>query len=230
VVRGLERDNSRAYFTAHRDVYENATCARRWRTCSCSSGDFGRDVTVFRQHRDVRFSKDKSPYKTRTYGVLRPPVGAAGFYAEVSRTGLFAGTGYYQLAARPARALPRGRARDGREVAGIVERLEAEDFEVFGEALKTAPRGFPRDHEHARLLRHKSLFCGRRLAPWTPRHPRRRRARAPDDDRGGRPNPSRPGSTPTWAMSTLPPTSASAGGDSAGARVASDWPTAGVCA
>jgi uncharacterized protein (TIGR02453 family) len=162
---GIERDNSRAYFTAHRDVYERDVREALEDLLVELSAEFGRDVTVFRQQRDARFSKDKSPYKTRTYGVLRAPVGASGFYAEVSRTGLFAGTGYYQLAADQLARYRAAVHENGRDAARIVDGLEAEGFEVFGEALKTAPRGFPRDHEHARLLRHKSLFCGRRCAP-----------------------------------------------------------------
>jgi uncharacterized protein (TIGR02453 family) len=162
---GLERDNSRAWFTAHRDVYERDVREPLEDLLTELAGDFGRDVTVFRQHRDVRFSKDKSPYKTRTYGVLRAPTGASGFYAEVSRAGLYAGTGYYQLASDQLERYRAAVLEDGAALAGIVTALEAEDFELSGEALKTAPRGFPRDHEHARLLRHKALFGGRRLAP-----------------------------------------------------------------
>lgn len=161
---GLERDNSRAYFTARRDVYEREVREALEDLLLELAGEFGRDVTVFRQQRDLRFSKDKSPYKTRTYGVVRGP-GPAGFYAEVSRPGLFAGTGYYQLAADQLARYRTAVLDTGRALSGIVEELEADGFEVFGEALKTAPRGFSRDHEHARLLRHKSLFCGRRLAP-----------------------------------------------------------------
>ncbi|MCW3017041.1 MAG: hypothetical protein JWO02_4133, partial [Solirubrobacterales bacterium] len=41
----------------------------------------------------------------------------------------------------------------------------AAGIETFGEALKTAPRGYDRDHPRVRLLRHKSLIAGRRLAP-----------------------------------------------------------------
>ncbi len=162
---GLEGDNSRAYFTAHRDVYERDVREPLEDLLAELAGDLGGDVTVFRQHRDVRFSKDKSPYKTRTYGVLRAPTGASGFYAEVSRAGLYAGTGYYQLAPDQLERYRAAVLEDGGRLAGIVAALEDEGFELSGEALKIAPRGVPRDHEHARLLRHKSLFCGRRLAP-----------------------------------------------------------------
>ncbi len=162
---GLERDNSRAYFSAHRDVYERDVREPLEDLLAELAGDFGGDVTVFRQHRDVRFSKDKSPYKTRTYGVIRARAGASGFYAEVSRAGLYAGTGYYQLAPDQLERYRAAVLEDGGRLAGIVAALEDEGFELSGESLKTAPRGVPRDHEHARLLRHRALFGGRRLPP-----------------------------------------------------------------
>jgi uncharacterized protein (TIGR02453 family) len=124
----------------------------------------GSDVKLFRQHRDVRFSPDKSPYKTRTYGVVfaRP----APLFLQVDREGLFAGTGYHEL---DAGGLERFRAAVGDDVAGpalerAIAAAHAAGVETYGEALKTAPRGYPRDHPRVGLLRHKALFGGRRLA------------------------------------------------------------------
>jgi uncharacterized protein (TIGR02453 family) len=127
------------------------------------AGELGGEVKVFRQHRDVRFSPDKSPYKTRTYGVVfaRP----APLYLQVDREGLFAGTGFHQL--DPGR-LERFRAAVADDAAGPVleralEAAHAGGVETYGEVLKTAPRGYPRDHPRVVLLRHKALFGGRRL-------------------------------------------------------------------
>jgi uncharacterized protein (TIGR02453 family) len=125
-------------------------------------------VKLFRQNRDVRFSRDKSPYKTRTYGLVHgSSESEAGFYAQVSSAGLFAGTGYHQFAADQ---LDRFRAavlddRAGAALDDAVADLEGTGFEVYGEELKTAPRGYPRDHARARLLRHKAVFGGRGLPP-----------------------------------------------------------------
>ena len=59
---------------------------------------FGGEARVFRQQRDLRFTPDKTPYKTPTYGVIGgASVPGAGLYAQVSASGLYAGTGYYQL-------------------------------------------------------------------------------------------------------------------------------------
>src|SRR5918911_4247940 len=67
---GLERDNSKAYFDAHRAVFLEQVRGPFEALLDELSLEFGGEPRVFRQHRDIRFSPDKSPYKTRTYGIL----------------------------------------------------------------------------------------------------------------------------------------------------------------
>jgi uncharacterized protein (TIGR02453 family) len=132
------------------------------------AGELGGEAKLFRQNRDVRFSADKSPYKTRTYGVIHDRPGEAPtLYAQISAAGLFAGSGYYMLAADQLERFRAAIADDatGRGLEQAVAAGEAAGIETFGEALKTAPRGFPRDHPRIALLRHKSLVGGARLAP-----------------------------------------------------------------
>ena len=74
---GLERDNSKAYFAAHRSVFEEQVRGPFQALLDDLSLEFGGEPKVFRQHRDIRFSPDKSPYKTRTYGILHDGSGAA---------------------------------------------------------------------------------------------------------------------------------------------------------
>jgi uncharacterized protein (TIGR02453 family) len=126
--------------------------------------ELGGDVKVFRQHRDVRFSPDKSPYKTRTYGAVWAV--PAVLFAQVDRDGLLTGTGRYQL---DAAQLERFRAAIADDTSGpaleaAIATAHAGGVETYGQALKTAPRGYPRDHPRVALLRHKALFGGRRLA------------------------------------------------------------------
>jgi uncharacterized protein (DUF2461 family) len=105
---GLEHDNSKAYFTATRERYDADVRGAMVAMLEELSGTFGGEVRVFRQHRDVRFSPDKSPYKTRTYGLLQgAPDAAGGLYAELSARGLYAGTGYHQLAGERSSASAR---------------------------------------------------------------------------------------------------------------------------
>jgi uncharacterized protein (TIGR02453 family) len=163
---GLEHDNSKAYFTATRERYDADVRGAMVAMLEELSGTFGGEVRVFRQHRDVRFSPDKSPYKTRTYGLLQgAPDAAGGLYAELSARGLYAGTGYHQLAGQ---ALERFRQavlddRGGRALAEEVAAAREAGLEVVGQTLRTAPRGYPRDHPRIELLRHKALIAGRRL-------------------------------------------------------------------
>jgi uncharacterized protein (DUF2461 family) len=79
---------------------------------------------------------------------------------------LFAGSGYHALAADQLARLREAIVDDaaGAALEAAVEHAHAAGAETFGETLKTAPRGYPRDHPRAQLLRHKALFGGRRLA------------------------------------------------------------------
>jgi uncharacterized protein (TIGR02453 family) len=97
---GLEAENTREWFAAHRDTYEDAVRGAFEAMLLELADDLGGDVKLFRQHRDLRFSADKSPYKTRTYGLIHDrPENRPTLYAQISATGLFAGSGYYRLAA-----------------------------------------------------------------------------------------------------------------------------------
>jgi len=167
-LAGLEADNSRAWFAAHRTTYEQAVRGPLEQLLEDLANELGGRVKLLRQQRDTRFSPDKSPYKTRTYGVILPETGSdAGLYAELGREGLFAGTGYYEMAPDQ---LARYREVVAGEPAGpaleaAVRAVRAAGLETSGEALKTAPRGYPRDHPRVELLRHRMLVAGRRLAP-----------------------------------------------------------------
>ena len=165
---GLERDNTRAYFAATRHTFDEEVRAPFERLLAELSAEFGGEVHVFRQHRDVRFSADKSPYKTRTYGILHSlPGSAAALYAELSARGLYAASGYYRMASDQ---LERYRAAviddaGGEALARAVAAVEGEGLELTPPALKTAPRGMPRDHPRVALLRYKDLIAGCRLGP-----------------------------------------------------------------
>jgi uncharacterized protein (TIGR02453 family) len=166
---GLARDNTKSWFTAHRETYDREVRGALDAMLEELADDFGGRVKLFRQNRDIRFSRDKSPYKTRTYGViLDRPHSRAALYVEISAEGLFAGTGYHML---DAAQLERFRYavlydRSGPELERAVEAVHSKGIETFGGgALKTAPRGYPRDHPRVHLLRHKSLVAGSRLKP-----------------------------------------------------------------
>jgi uncharacterized protein (TIGR02453 family) len=133
--------------------------------------EFG-PLRVFRPNRDIRFSKDKSPYKTQCAASTEGE-GGEGYYVSVSADGLFVGGGYYQLASDQLeryRSAVAGRA--GEKLPGIVSTLRAAGIGVGGEALKTAPRGYPKDHPRAELLRYKGIYVHKSYPPakWLATH------------------------------------------------------------
>jgi uncharacterized protein (TIGR02453 family) len=164
--KGLESDNSKQYFVAHRDFYEESIRDQMEALFAELGKDFGGEIKMFRQNRDIRFSRDKSPYKTNTYGILYDTsIAAQGLYASISANGLLAGSGYHVMAPdqldRYRQAIDDGRR--GPQLVKAIDRAQRDGLELWGTTLSTAPRGYPRDHERIELLRRKSLTVGRML-------------------------------------------------------------------
>src|SRR5258708_10116636 len=88
---GLEADNSKAYWTAHKAIYEEKVRGPMAELLEELAPDFG-ESKIFRPYRDVRFSKDKSPYQTHI-GAL---VGDG--YIQLSANGLAAGSAMHGMA------------------------------------------------------------------------------------------------------------------------------------
>lgn len=147
---GLEADNTKAYWQANKAVYERCVKAPMEELLA----ELGGGGRVFRPYRDVRFSKDKAPYKLSCDAHL--PAG----YVSLSADGLFVGSGLYMP---DAAALQRFRAAvaddgTGPELEAIVADLRKGGYEVGAhEVLKTAPKGYPKDHPRIELLRHKGI-------------------------------------------------------------------------
>jgi uncharacterized protein (TIGR02453 family) len=163
---GLEKDNSREYFAAGRDFFEKSIRDQMESLLSELSEKFGGEVKMFRQNRDIRFSADKSPYKTNTYGVVHGSgIAAQGLYASISARGLVAGSGYHMMARDQLDRYRDGVAdpTHGPALMKHVARAEKAGLDLWGESLATAPRGYPKDHERIELLRRKSLSLGATL-------------------------------------------------------------------
>ena len=162
---GLEESNTRAWWAANKETYERDVRGPALELSTEVEAEFG-PLHVFRPHRDVRFSKDKSPYKTHL-GAVTEGEGGEAYYVQLSASGLIVASGYYRLARDQLERFRGAVADDGTGVAlaGIVGSLERDGFAIGGEALKVAPRGFPRDHLRARLLRHKGVTAGRAFPP-----------------------------------------------------------------
>jgi len=161
---GLAADNSKSYWLAHKDVYDTCVLAPMRELLAELEAEHG-ESKIFRPYRDVRFSKDKSPYKTEIAAAFRDG------YVRLSAEGLGAGRGMHGMAADQ---LDRYRGAVGADVTGealakIVATLRQRDIAVQGyESLKRVPQGYPADHPRAELLRQKGLYAWRQwpVEPW----------------------------------------------------------------
>jgi uncharacterized protein (TIGR02453 family) len=159
----LAANNSKAYWAEHKAVYETEVRDPMHALVAELEPEFG-EAHLFRPYRDVRFSKDKSPYKTHqgAFVGLEPGIG---YYVQVDAEGLLVGGGFRHHATAQVERY-RKAVDDGSTGAGldaIVTGLRDAGFDFEGEQLKTKPRGYDADHPRIDLLRFKSLLALKRF-------------------------------------------------------------------
>ncbi len=155
---GLEADNSKTYWTAHKTVYDEKVYAPMMELLAELEPEFGAG-RLFRPYRDVRFSADKSPYKTSIAATL-----GGNAYLQLTAQALMAGRGTWMMApdqlARYREAV--AAEASGAGLAALVRRLRSKAIDCGGhDELKTVPRGYPKDHPRADLLRAKGLVASK---------------------------------------------------------------------
>jgi uncharacterized protein (TIGR02453 family) len=157
---GLLADNSRAYWADNKQIYERDVRDPMLALLASLEPEFG-PGRIFRPHRDIRFSHDKSPYKTHCGGYAPP------FYVQLSAEGLMAAAGYFRMSSDQ---LARFRAavdddRRGAELVRLLDALTAAGLSVEGEQLQSRPRGVDPGHPRLELMRRKGLYVLRRFPP-----------------------------------------------------------------
>jgi uncharacterized protein (TIGR02453 family) len=170
---GLNDDNSKAYWDDHRETYQRDVRAPMEALLAELEPEFG-EGKVFRPHRDVRFAKDKTPYKTHCGAVVELGRGGGAYYVEISSDGLRVGGGSFHM--EPDQ-LARYRTsvdeeRRGEELRAILAKLTGDGWEILGNRLKSKPRGFDLDHPRIDLLRHRTIYAARVWEPDDALHER----------------------------------------------------------
>jgi uncharacterized protein (TIGR02453 family) len=158
---GLEADNSKAYWLEHKEVYERDVKAPMDALLAELTAEFG-ETKLFRPYRDTRFSRDKAPYKT----AIAARVGWG--YVQLSADGLFAGGGMYHMMpdqlARFRKSIDADKS--GKNLEKVVATVTKSGLDVHApEELKTAPKGYPKEHPRIELLRMKGLVAARSWEP-----------------------------------------------------------------
>lgn len=184
-LRGLRRNNNREWFLANRDRYEaevRAPMAALVEELDVRLAEVAPEIvgdpkrSMFRIHRDVRFSNDKSPYKTNAAcwlyhmdagrGVGGDAAhGGAGFYFDIGPDESWVGGGIWMP---PRPTLARLRERIDEDHGSLTRILRAPELKPFGglsreSMLTRMPRGYDAEHPAAELLRHQSFTMGREL-------------------------------------------------------------------
>ncbi len=158
---GLEADNSKAYWNENRAVYDEHVRAPMEALLAALEPEFGQG-TVFRPYRDVRFSKDKTPYKTHCGAYSE-----RGGYVQVGSDGLMVACGYHDMAPTQVaryRAAVADEAR-GADLARRCAQLRETGLAIGGTQLRTRPRGVSADHPRLELLRYRNLHAWRSWPP-----------------------------------------------------------------
>ena len=157
----LEMDNTKTFWEAHKHVWAESVSAPMKALTAALADEFG-EAKIFRPYRDVRFAKDKTPYKTHQ-GAFVAKGPSTGYYVQVGAPGVRVGVGYYEASGPRLASIREAivEQRRGAELEDILATLTSAGWELGGDRLKTSPRGYDADHPRIELLRHKSMTLGK---------------------------------------------------------------------
>lgn len=175
----LKAHNAREWFQANRARYEREARDPMLRFLGAFAGPLHRlsrnflvdprpvGGSMFRIHRDTRFAKDKSPYKTHlgAHFPYRTPgsggVHGPGFYLHLEPGASFAGGGLWHPEPEPLARVRQAIAAQPRSWKAIRDpALRDPGLGIQGDALKRVPQGFPADHPWAEDLKRKDFYIG----------------------------------------------------------------------
>lgn len=162
----LKKNNNREWFTDHKEEFkaqENA--AKQFFTSiqqELSTHDDIEKMKVFRIYRDVRFSKDKTPYKTH-FGASFSRSGAhlrGGYYVQVQPGASFIATGFWAPNKEDLFRIRKELELDAQEFRDIINDNNFSKVwgSLVGEELKTAPKGFDKEHPDIDLIKKKQYI------------------------------------------------------------------------
>lgn len=157
----LGADNSRTFWQKNKATFEAAVKTPMIELCEALD-EYG-PFHLFRPYNDLRFAKGRPPYKT-AQGAYAESEGGTGYYLQISATGLLVGAGYYDMAKDQLERFREAvdREHTGTEIAAICAALKRSGNEVGAiDELKTAPRGYRKDHPRLELLRRKGLMTSK---------------------------------------------------------------------
>lgn len=156
----LEADNSKAYWAAHKHVYDESVRAPLEALAAELAPEFGAGK-YFRPYRDIRFSRDKTPYKTHQ-GIW---FGESSLYVQVDASGLMVAGGYWHTESAQVARLRRAVADDvsGPQLERALVAVQNAKFDIGGDRVTRVPSGYDKEHPRVDLLMYKTLTAHRSI-------------------------------------------------------------------
>lgn len=170
-LKRLEKNNNREWFASHKEEYESAVKENKVFFnkvhAELQKYDHIKGVHIFRIYRDVRFSKDQTPYKTNFgagYSRVKPML-RGGYYIHLEPGNSFVGGGFWGPDAKDLLRIRKEFEISTQEIEKITsDKTFIRYFkEIQGEAVKTAPRGFDKNHPAISLIRKKQYVVMRKF-------------------------------------------------------------------
>ena len=165
-LNDIKSNNNRKWFNKNKQTYKRSLEQIQNFTINLvelmNSNDKIENYKIFRIYRDVRFSKNKTPYKNN-FGislVREKPKLRGGYYLHIEPTNSFSAVGLWQPEKDDLFRIRKEIELDGKEFIDIISsKLITKKWgNLVGESLKTSPRGFSKDHQYISLLRRKSFL------------------------------------------------------------------------
>jgi len=169
-LKSLAKHNDRTWFADHKNQYEEShqnmidfaeTLLNEMRTHDDIETVSGKK-SLFRIYRDVRFSKDKSPYKTNRSGSFKRATRElrGGYYFHIEPGNTFIIGGFFGPNAADLKHIRNHISQDDSLLRQALENKLTKSYfgELEGEQVKTAPKGFAKDHPSIDLLRYKQFM------------------------------------------------------------------------
>ncbi|MCB9202880.1 MAG: DUF2461 domain-containing protein [Flavobacteriales bacterium] len=165
-LNDLKENNNRDWFTTNKKHFENAKnkaksfCENIYNSISLE--DDLESMKIFRIYRDVRFSKDKTPYKVN-FGasfVRQKPQLRGGYYLHLQPENTFVGGGFWQPNKEDLFRIRKEFEFDDTRIKMILNdaKFKSTFGELVGEELKTAPKGFDKNHSSINLIKKKQFL------------------------------------------------------------------------
>ncbi len=170
-LKDLKKNNNRPWFNDHKDKYleakENIEDILSEVKKDLEKTDHLEKMKMFRIYRDVRFSKDKSPYKTN-FGASFSRASAAlrgGYYLHIEPENTFIGGGFWKPNSGDLKRIRKEMEFDAEPLRKIIAASSFQKYfgELEGDEVKTAPRGFDPDHPNIDLIRKKQYLVMRKI-------------------------------------------------------------------